>query len=65
MEPGVVPAAPLKLEYASVEEMAAAGSQSRLNGGMHFDDSVPAGKALCKGIGNHAAKGSFELYKDV
>ena len=27
---------------------------SRLWGGMHFPDAVPAGKRLCSGIGEHA-----------
>lgn len=64
VEPGVVPAQSITLQYGSIEEMAAVGSQSRLNGGMHFEDSVPAAKALCQGIGNIAAKGTFDLYKE-
>ena len=62
VEPGVVPAEDTTLEYPSVEEMAFAGSQSRLNGGMHFDESVPNAKVLCKGIGNYVLHGTVGLF---
>lgn len=61
VEPGVVPASPVTLSYPDIETMAAVGSQSRLDGGMHFDQSVPAAKALCQGIGDIAAAKTFDL----
>ncbi|CAJ1910861.1 unnamed protein product [Cylindrotheca closterium] len=51
VEPGLVPASELTLVYPDIETMAEAGSQSRLDGGMHFGDSVPAALELCAGIG--------------
>eukprot|EP00977_Amphora_coffeiformis_P003851 scaffold768_cov166-Amphora_coffeaeformis.AAC.9 len=54
VEPGKVPSAPMTLTYPDIETMAAAGSESRLDGGMHFGESVPAGKELCKGIGPYS-----------
>jgi hypothetical protein len=62
IEPGVVPATDLTLFYPNMETMATAGGNSRLDGGMHFDASVPAAQALCSGIGNDAVTGSFALY---
>jgi hypothetical protein len=64
VEPGAVPSSCITLQYPSIEAMNIAGSQSRLNGGMHFDDSITGGFALCTGIGNHAATGSFDLYNN-
>lgn len=51
VEPGLVPATELTLVYPNIEAMAEAGSQSRLDGGMHFGDSVPAAQELCTGMG--------------
>ncbi|CAB9500033.1 Phosphoesterase PA-phosphatase related [Seminavis robusta] len=65
VEPGVVPAADITLSYSSIEEMATVGSQSRLNGGMHFEASVPAAKALCDDIGTIAADGTVGLYQSA
>lgn len=64
VEPGAVPSSCITLQYPSIEQMNIAGSQSRLNGGVHFDDSVSGALALCAGIGNHAAAGTFELYNN-
>ena len=61
VEPGIVPASEIKLEYDSIKDMSDAGSRSRFDGGMHFADSVPAGKELCTGIGNIVAGGSLDL----
>ena len=61
VEPGITPAADLVLEFPTIEEMAAVGGQSRLDGGMHFDDSVPAGKQLCTGIASFTLDGIFDL----
>jgi hypothetical protein len=62
VEPGLVPSTCVTLQYASIQDMNAAGSQSRLNGGMHFAASVWNGQDLCFGIGSDAAVGTFALY---
>ena len=54
VEPGVVPEKLTILYYDTIEDMANAGGQSRINGGMHFGAAVPAGEELCSGIGNIA-----------
>mmetsp|Transcript_15883 Transcript_15883/g.20735 ORF Transcript_15883/g.20735 Transcript_15883/m.20735 type:complete len:535 (-) Transcript_15883:83-1687(-) len=51
VEPGVVPEFPLTLSYPSISEMARAGSDSRLDGGMHFGESILAAEEVCSGIG--------------
>jgi len=51
VEPGVTPAQDLTLEYPNMLDFILAGGQSRLDGGMHFFEAVPAGIALCSGIG--------------
>jgi hypothetical protein len=63
VEPGVVPAQPITLEYPNVNIMAEVGGISRLNGGMHFDASVSGAQKLCSGIGHHAVVGSAALYQ--
>lgn len=61
VEPGTIPSTTIQLQYPSVEAMAFAGGQSRINGGVHFADSVPAGEELCDGIGDVAAAGILAL----
>mmetsp|Transcript_43070 Transcript_43070/g.104244 ORF Transcript_43070/g.104244 Transcript_43070/m.104244 type:complete len:541 (+) Transcript_43070:524-2146(+) len=61
VEPGAVPETDLDLVYPDIETMADTGSYSRLDGGMHFDDSVPAGQELCSGIGTHAVDFANQL----
>lgn len=51
-EPGKTPASPLLLTYSSWSQAASRCSHSRLEGGMHFTTSVPAGEDLCAGIGD-------------
>ena len=51
LEPGSVPSDDLNLMYSSWSEMSSVCGQSRLNGGMHFTKSVPAGADLCRPIG--------------
>jgi hypothetical protein len=51
VEPGVVPESPLTLSYPSISDMARAGSDSHLDGGMHFGDHIPAAEEVCLGIG--------------
>lgn len=65
VEPGAVPSEPITLQYAMIEEMAAAGSYSRFTGGMHFFDSIPAGTELCDGIGTAVAIGSVDLLQTI
>lgn len=64
VEPGIVPSETIVLRYESVQAMATAGSQSRLNGGMHFEESVPAARALCADIGTIVSEGTTALYKN-
>lgn len=61
VEPGIVPANELVLFYPNIDAMADAGSQSRLDGGMHFGESVPAAEELCSGIGDFGVARSFNL----
>jgi hypothetical protein len=60
-EPGVVPAQPLALSYPNVAAMARAGSDSRLDGGMHFPDAVTNAELICAEIGTYVAEGNFDL----
>lgn len=61
VEPGLVPAQ-LQFVYEDIIEMAAAGSQLRTDGSMHFTASIPAGRQLCMGIGNVGAAAVISLY---
>lgn len=65
VEPGTVPSSPITLTYASLEQMNEASGQSRIDGGMHFVDSVPAGVELCTGIGKIVAEGNFGLLEST
>lgn len=64
VEPGSVPSTPIVLSYSNLSAMAIAGSQSRINGGMHFEDSVPAAQEVCSGIGSIAASGMLALIRE-
>mmetsp|Transcript_25218 Transcript_25218/g.69650 ORF Transcript_25218/g.69650 Transcript_25218/m.69650 type:complete len:545 (+) Transcript_25218:109-1743(+) len=61
VEPGAVPETDLDLVYSDIETMADEGNDSRLDGGMHFDDSVPAAQELCSGIGTYAVDFANQL----
>lgn len=61
VEPGLTPAQDLTLLYANIAEMADVGSESRIDGGMHFGAAVPAGQALCSGIASYTVDGIFAL----
>ena len=61
IEPGSVPANDLNLLYSSWSEISDVCGQSRLNGGMHFYESVPAGIELCTGIGDTTVEAVFGL----
>ena len=62
VELGLVPAQELTLAYPDIETMNAIGSQSRVDGGMHFRSSVPESQKLCKGIGSKAVEAAIALY---
>jgi len=63
VEPGMTPAsdiAPMTLN--NLLEYRNACGQSRLDGGMHFTNSVPDAYKLCEGVGVAAAMKSFDLW---
>jgi hypothetical protein len=62
VEPGITPSETVTLSYSSIAEMAEAGSVSRLHGGIHFANSITAGKSLCIGIGDVAMAKMILLY---
>ena len=62
VEPGLVPASTLQLIYPNVTDMAHAGGQSRLYGGMHFEEAINNGATLCDGIGNISLMASLRLF---
>jgi len=51
----------VQLTYQNVKRMAAAGSRSRINGGMHFPESVTAATTLCTDISAATVSGSSQL----
>ncbi|CAJ1910903.1 unnamed protein product [Cylindrotheca closterium] len=51
VELGLAPASEINLAYSDIETIAEAGSQSRLDGVVHFGDSVLSALELCAGIG--------------
>ena len=61
VEKGTTPVHDTPLSYSSVEQMAKACSQSRLDGGMHFAASVTQGEELCKGIGGLGVEWAYGL----
>jgi len=61
VEPNITPANDLNLSYRSVTELARTCGRSRLDGGMHFEASVPNAYNLCEGIGTNAADVAFSL----
>ena len=60
-EPGMTPAADLTVTYASLQELAKACGDSRLDGGMHFERAVEASYELCDGVGSLGAVYSSHL----
>jgi hypothetical protein len=54
IEPGVTPAAPLTLTFPTFTDFEERCSQSRVNGGVHFQPAVDEGRRLCKPIGDRA-----------
>eukprot|EP00523_Entomoneis_sp_CCMP467_P007781 CAMPEP_0168735780 /NCGR_PEP_ID=MMETSP0724-20121128/9516_1 /TAXON_ID=265536 /ORGANISM="Amphiprora sp., Strain CCMP467" /LENGTH=968 /DNA_ID=CAMNT_0008782947 /DNA_START=93 /DNA_END=3001 /DNA_ORIENTATION=- len=64
VEPNSTPSSEIQLIYPNITAMAYAGSESRLNGGMHFGDSVPGAKKLCQNLGQKVAKRVLALTGD-
>jgi hypothetical protein len=64
VEPGITPmkSAITFLRYSNADSMAVEGCNSRLDGGMHFEGSIPAGQQLCAGIAAVVVEKSFKLY---
>eukprot|EP00041_Stephanoeca_diplocostata_P006718 m.91970 g.91970 ORF g.91970 m.91970 type:complete len:555 (-) comp16513_c0_seq14:107-1771(-) len=56
VEPGATPQNDVLLTYSSWSSVAATCGQSRLDAGLHFRASVPAGRDLCFGIGSKVAQ---------
>jgi hypothetical protein len=54
IEPGITPAAPLVLNFPTMTDFADKCAQSRVQGGVHFEPAVIAGKNLCKPVGDLA-----------
>jgi len=52
MEPGTTPASDIAVTFNTWSEIETLCGESRLHGGMHFDQSVPAGHDLCSGLVN-------------
>ena len=61
-EPGVTPAEDLSVVYPNMKALRDACGNSRLDGGMHFEASVPAGYELCSGVGLEANLYSASLW---
>jgi hypothetical protein len=63
VEPGSVPlGAP---RCFSIPISVVVVSQRRLNGGIHFEESVPTAKALCSGIGSFTVAGNVDMYDAI
>ena len=62
VEPGKTPKENITIMTSNMLELRNLGGQSRLDGGMHFTQSVEASYELCKGVGLEAARYVFELW---
>ena len=63
-EPGVTPSQDLTLVARTMTELRDQCGQSRLDGGMHFTNSVFDAYELCEGIGTQVAFYSMDLLGD-
>ena len=61
VEPGLTPVESTCLTYPSSIELAKACSQSRLDGGMHFEAAVSNGETLCSSIGDLGVEWAYGL----
>jgi len=50
IEPGITPSKDITLSWSKWSDIYEACAQSRLNGGVHFTASIPAGRNLCSGL---------------
>jgi hypothetical protein len=65
-EPGIIPESLteqllLAQFYPTIEAMAEAGGQSRINGGMHLGAAIPAAEELCMKIGDKSTDYLLDL----
>ena len=60
-EPGVTPAHDISKVLQGMQELRDICGQSRLDGGMHFTESVTASYELCNGVGTAAADYAYAL----
>ncbi len=60
VEPGLTPAAPLDIHFATWSDFEADCGNSRIWAGVHFPDSVPAGQD----IGHEIAQGAYQFVQD-
>mmetsp|Transcript_27224 Transcript_27224/g.55708 ORF Transcript_27224/g.55708 Transcript_27224/m.55708 type:complete len:601 (-) Transcript_27224:126-1928(-) len=60
-EPGVTPAADLTLVEPNLTSLRDSCGESRLDGGMHFSQSIAATYELCEGIGTQGADYAMDL----
>lgn len=51
-EPGTTPGSDLQFDLKSVKAIVRICAMSRLQAGVHFQDSIDAGKKLCAPLGN-------------
>lgn len=65
VEPGITPAQDINLQFDNQFDFILQGGQSRLDGGMHFSSAVPAGFALCSGIGDKVFDWATDLVGNV
>ena len=61
-EPGMTPVNDLTITVPFMLELRNRGSQSRLDGGMHFTLAIEAAHELCKGVGHAAANYTSHLW---
>jgi hypothetical protein len=61
-EPGMTPSSDLTVTVSNLLELRDRGSQSRLDGGMHFTQAVEAGHELCKGVRHAAGDYKYALW---
>lgn len=61
VEPGVTPQADTVLSFSGLEELRLMCGSTRLDGGMHFRASVPAGSDLCDGLGTQTVTWAKKL----
>ena len=61
-EPGLVPSKNITVTVSNLLELRDRGSQSRLDGGMHFTQAVGAAHELCEGVGHDSADYTSSLW---